>query len=137
MDLCQRACFDWLRCARTTHPVHIQQLFCWTDTKRQQRLASARFHTQIYVCTHLHAQPCLSPGGKVLMMVHVQPEPASAFESLTSLRFATKVGGTELGQASKRAVMAGAPLAQPNPPQAAPAPAAAAAAGGGQGAEAG
>jgi hypothetical protein len=26
------------------------------------------------------------------MMVHVQPEPASAYETLTSLRFATKVG---------------------------------------------
>ncbi len=37
-------------------------------------------------------KPCLSAGGgKALMFVHVNPEPASAHETLTSLRFA--VGG--------------------------------------------
>eukprot|EP00798_Chlamydomonas_sp_ICE-L_P023960 gene23960-9532_t len=41
-------------------------------------------------------KPCLSPGGKVLMFVHVAPEPESSFETLTSLRFARKVSGTEL-----------------------------------------
>lgn len=36
-------------------------------------------------------KPALSPGGKALMVVNVSPEPSSAYESLTSMRLATKV----------------------------------------------
>lgn len=53
----------------------------------------------LFICV----QPCLSKGGKTLFMVHISPDAASAYESLTSLRFATKVAGTELGQATKKA----------------------------------
>ncbi|KAL6757955.1 P-loop containing nucleoside triphosphate hydrolase protein [Haematococcus lacustris] len=60
-------------------------------------------------------KPCLSPGGKVLFMCHVGPEDASAYESLTTLRFATKVAGTELGAPARRAAVLGmaAPAQQP------------------------
>lgn len=37
-------------------------------------------------------QPCLSGQGKTLMFVNVNPEPASANESVVSLKFAAKVG---------------------------------------------
>jgi kinesin family protein C1 len=42
-------------------------------------------------------QPCLGGSGKTLMLVNVNPEPASAQETLCSLRFATKVNGCETG----------------------------------------
>eukprot|EP00775_Hariotina_reticulata_P012257 gene12257-12395_t len=40
-------------------------------------------------------QPCLGGHGKTLMFVHINPEPASAQESLCSLKFAAKVNGCE------------------------------------------
>ncbi|KAG1677072.1 hypothetical protein FOA52_001242 [Chlamydomonas sp. UWO 241] len=53
-------------------------------------------------------KPALSAGGKSCMLVHVAPEAASAYESLTSLRFATKVAGVEIGQAKRRVEIVGA-----------------------------
>eukprot|EP00878_Enallax_costatus_P034691 GHUV01038488.1.p1 GENE.GHUV01038488.1~~GHUV01038488.1.p1 ORF type:complete len:540 (+),score=212.10 GHUV01038488.1:727-2346(+) len=40
-------------------------------------------------------QPCLGGHGKTLMFVHINPEPASAQESLCSLKFAAKVNGCD------------------------------------------
>jgi hypothetical protein len=40
-------------------------------------------------------QPCLGGHGKTLMFCNINPEPASAQESLCSLKFAAKVNGCE------------------------------------------
>ncbi len=44
---------------------------------------------------HLCLKPCLGGHGKTLMFVNINPEPASAHETLCSLKFATKVNGCE------------------------------------------
>lgn len=44
--------------------------------------------------THL-LQPCLGGSGKTLMVVNVNPDPASSGETLCSLRFAAKVNGVD------------------------------------------
>jgi hypothetical protein len=43
------------------------------------------------------AQPCLGGHGKTLMLCNVNAEPASAQETLCSLKFAAKVNGCETG----------------------------------------
>lgn len=42
-------------------------------------------------------QPCLGGDGKTLMFVNINPETASAHETLCSLRFAAKINACETG----------------------------------------
>ena len=51
--------------------------------------------------THL-LSPCFRGDGKTLMLVNLSPTPASASESLCSLRFAATVAQVELGPAAKK-----------------------------------
>ena len=58
----------------------------------------------------LWCQDCLGGGAKVLMVVTVSPQAASASQSLCSLQFASRVRGMTLGQATRN-VSAGADIA--------------------------
>lgn len=64
-------------------------------------------------------QPCLGGHGKTLMFCNINPEPASAQESLCSLKFAAKVNGCETaakGGAKRNVTQGGASAALPSTP---------------------
>ncbi len=60
--------------------------------------------------THL-LQPCLSGGGKALVLMALSPAAASAHESLCTLRFAALVSQCHLGKPTKNAALVDAPPA--------------------------